>query len=595
MAKWFPVWFNQQFFLKSGKPASNGWVEVFLHGTTSHAPTYNQNDQENANPIPLDNYGRCQLKISDAISYDFYVYDENMAQDDFIENVKIPNISGGETGTTDHRELEFKDSDNQHPTSAITNLDASLADKVSKSTTNDQTIKSSLIVDGNSSDSANVKIYGNFYTGASRVDVTGASGQVQVVASATGDPWVKVKNETSGSVAYVHPEGVSVSNYSGAAYSRVDINGLTMYGQSKITFDTTPDLATLNEGVIQWDATDSTLAVGMGNGVVQQVGAELPHKAKNVSGTDFVDGQIGYIFGASGQRISMKKPTASDITAIKALFMATQTVSNNNTGFFNALGVVHGVDTHLFAEGAEVWLDTTAGAITATAPAKPNYQARMGYVVVSHATTGSIFFHPDIQPKLGDLSNADTTGMTQGDSLTLGSDNVFKKNLFWDDWRWAGLSRTIGGNAPTLTAINGTTLFGYVFTNGKELYYNELQLPHEYAEGTDIHPHIHFAPTTTATYTGTWTLEYIDYLDVNNGTDLQAKKTVTADFNYSATAYQIYSMEFSSVIAGLNRKISSILFAKLTLTLTAGTSILLCGIDAHYQKDRLGSNSIYSK
>lgn len=47
MAKWFPNWFHQQFTLKNGKVNANGWVEVFIHGTNSHAPTYNYNDEEN--------------------------------------------------------------------------------------------------------------------------------------------------------------------------------------------------------------------------------------------------------------------------------------------------------------------------------------------------------------------------------------------------------------------------------------------------------------------------------------------------------------------------------------------------------------------
>lgn len=49
MAKWFPPFFHQQFHLKSGEVASNGWLEVFLHGITTHAPIFNYNDAEQAN------------------------------------------------------------------------------------------------------------------------------------------------------------------------------------------------------------------------------------------------------------------------------------------------------------------------------------------------------------------------------------------------------------------------------------------------------------------------------------------------------------------------------------------------------------------
>lgn len=594
MSKWFPPFFHQQFHLKSGVVASNGWLEVFLHGTTTHAPIFNYNDVEQANPIPLNNYGRCQIKVSDQYTYDFKLYDENLALDDFIEGVSIP-ISSGEPGTLNHDELLNRDSGDQHPITAITSLDTELSDKVSKSETSDQTIKSSLIVDGNPSDGAFIKMFGNYSTGATRMDVNGASGYVQIIGSATGDPWVKVFNQTTGAKAYVYPEEVSVSNFEGTKASRLDINGLTLGGQSKITFDTTPDAATLNEGVAQWNSDDSTLSLGMGGGVVQSIGAELPHKAKNVSGSQFVDGQIGYIFGASGQRISMKKPTASDITAIKALFMATQTLADNNTGFFNALGVVHGVDTHLFAEGAEVWLDTTAGAITATAPAKPNYQARMGYVVVSHASNGSIFFHPDIQPKIGDLSDCNTSIAVQGDFLTKGSDGVYKPNVFYDDWRWGGYARATGATPATFADINSTGIYAWEFTNGKSLHYPELQIPHDYKEGTDIIPHVHFCTRTTGTYTGTWTFEYVDWLEISSGNAMQTKKTTTISFNQTMTAFQSQTADFTTLISGTGRKISSIMHGKLTLTLSAGASIFLMGIDGHYQKDRFGSNTATAK
>ena len=53
----------------------------------------------------------------------------------------------------------------------------------------------------------------------------------------------------------------------------------------------------------------------------------------------------------------------------------------------------------------------------------------MGYVVISHATNGSIFFHPDIQPKLGDLSDVIDTESLIGAEITKNASGVYQ--AFW--------------------------------------------------------------------------------------------------------------------------------------------------------------------
>lgn len=165
----------------------------------------------------------------------------------------------------------------------------------------------------------------------------------------------------------------------------------------------------------------------------------------------------------------------------------------------------------------------------------------------------------------------------------------------WDDWRWGGRARSGGGTVPSFAAINGTAIYGYLFANGDELHYPEMQLPHDYKEGTDLVPHIHWVPTTSATYTGTWTLNMLWWLEVTTGTAISAVQTVTVTFNSALTAYQMQTADFSANLTGTNRKISSILFARLALSLSAGSSCLLTGLDAHYQGDTLGSVQVAAK
>jgi hypothetical protein len=166
----------------------------------------------------------------------------------------------------------------------------------------------------------------------------------------------------------------------------------------------------------------------------------------------------------------------------------------------------------------------------------------------------------------------------------------------YDDWRWGGTGVNPPGApaAANLTEVQADEWL-YVFTNNSVMAFPDQQLPHDYAEGTDLVPHIHWCPTTSATYTGTWTLLVTSWLGVATGSARQAKQTTTVAFNTAMTAGQMQSADFSSVLTGVNRTISSCLTATLKLALSAGSGCALLGLDAHYQKDRLGSAKITSK
>ena len=165
----------------------------------------------------------------------------------------------------------------------------------------------------------------------------------------------------------------------------------------------------------------------------------------------------------------------------------------------------------------------------------------------------------------------------------------------YDDWRWTGSAAAPPSNPAALADVNSTGIYAWEFTNGEALFFPDQQLPHDYKEGTDLVPHIHWMPSTTAAYTGTWTLEFIDHLSAATGAALQAKTILTASFNAAMTAFQQQTANFSANITGTNRLISSTLHARLSLALSVGTACFLNGLDAHYQKDRLGSASITSK
>ena len=168
-------------------------------------------------------------------------------------------------------------------------------------------------------------------------------------------------------------------------------------------------------------------------------------------------------------------------------------------------------------------------------------------------------------------------------------------NPSWDDFVFVGHARTVGAAPADFVNINSTGIYGWEFTNGEELYFPCCQLSHAYKVGTELIPHIHWMPSTSATYTGTWTLEWIEHVSIAAGTAMSSKSTATLAFNSSLTAWQAQIGNFSANLTSTNRGISSIVQLKLSLALSAGTSCFLLGLDAHYQRDGLGSDAATSK
>lgn len=162
----------------------------------------------------------------------------------------------------------------------------------------------------------------------------------------------------------------------------------------------------------------------------------------------------------------------------------------------------------------------------------------------------------------------------------------------WDDLDFAVSVRSTGPNAPSLAQIGATGIYAWTYTNGKEAFF-QRQINHAYKVGTVWMPHIHWLPTTSARYTGSFGLTYVWHPAASGG--LSTVKTVTGgtfDIN-PAVAHDTQLTQLDPITESFG--ISGIIFARLVLTLTAGTSIILSGMDWHGQIDGLGSQEEFAK
>ena len=200
-----------------------------------------------------------------------------------------------------------------------------------------------------------------------------------------------------------------------------------------LKFDTTatntPEVAKLN-----WNADDGTLEFGLKGGqVVLQVGQEQVQRIYNNTGSTLVSGQIVYVTGSQGNRLTVALASASsEATSTRTFGIVTETILNEAEGFIATSGLVRGLDTSSFAEGSVLWLGTSAGTYTTTRPAAPNHGVLVGFVVRQHASVGSVFVHIANGYELDELHDVLIASKQDGQALVYEASSGLWKNKFVD-------------------------------------------------------------------------------------------------------------------------------------------------------------------
>lgn len=139
---------------------------------------------------------------------------------------------------------------------------------------------------------------------------------------------------------------------------------------------------------------------------------------KNMSGSTMVPGTVVYITGSNGENITASKASASsEATSSKTFAVVVDTIGDNATGRCIQDDFVDNLDTSTFTEGVAIWLSTTAGLFTQTAPTQPNHGVFIGYIVRSHASAGRILVKIQNGYELEELHNLLIASKATGDSL----------------------------------------------------------------------------------------------------------------------------------------------------------------------------------
>jgi hypothetical protein len=161
--------------------------------------------------------------------------------------------------------------------------------------------------------------------------------------------------------------------------------------------------ATDAPGKLRWNEADGTLNLQMRDGnVTLQIGQESVQLVKNLSATTIPNGSAVRVDGSSNGRISVVlADNSTPLGATSVIGIATQTIPSGSEGYVTTYGLVHDLDTSMWAAGAPLYLNGS-GALTTTRPVNGRI-VQMGFVVTSLAGTGAIYVNPiqNFEPIIG--------------------------------------------------------------------------------------------------------------------------------------------------------------------------------------------------
>jgi len=360
-----------------------------------------------------------------------------------------------------------------------------------------------------------------------------------------------------------------------------------------LDFITTIETPDHQEGRIYWDEQADTLAIMTDiDGVVLQAGQENYVKARNDTGAQIDNGEVVYVTGATGNRPTIAKAQADDVTKIVTLGVATEDIANNANGYVTTMGLVRNVNTNAFNVGDTLYLsEATAGGLRNSVPDSPNFVVRIGYVLIKNPANGVILVASDGQTAWGDLAGGNYSRVEPDGTL------VFIGNAtVWEDSNFDPIAGR-GANAPDLINFNGTTIPIAAFDGAATLEQvsDWREHPHAAKEGEDIVLHVHWAPTDANAGNVKWNIEY-EFLE---GTSVLASGTASATQAAPGTAWQEQRLDIATVDGS-----SLVIGAQFGIRLfrdpsddddTYGSDAVVFTYGYHYQRDTGGSRGIVTK
>lgn len=230
----------------------------------------------------------------------------------------------------------------------------------------------------------------------------------------------------------------------------VNITG-SIYGPTHIDISTTTTSPSA-VGRLVWNDGDGTLDLGLKGGQsVLQLGQELVARVYNPESTTLVDGEVVYISGSQGNRISVRRASATaEQGSANTIGVVTEPILPGQEGFITIYGVVRGLNTLGLTPGAVLWLGTTPGTYTQVRPEAPNHGVSIGYVERVHASVGAIYVRVQNGYELDELHDVNISPSASHGDL------IFKSGSVWVNGKHLSGSYGVTGSITVLGTISAS-------------------------------------------------------------------------------------------------------------------------------------------
>jgi hypothetical protein len=238
--------------------------------------------------------------------------------------------------------------------------------------------------------------------------------------------------------------------YTGAT-ADVDL-GTHKLSADAVEFSLTPTNSP-GSGQIAYVGNTGALAYNMnGSAVTSQIGQTMHAFVHNADSVTINKGQPVYLFGASGNKASVKLANnTGDATSAKTFGLAAEDITSGQNGFITVQGVLDGLNTGAYNAGDTLYLGATAGSLTSTKPYAPNHLVYIGVVEKANNGNGQIYVRVQNGYELDEIHDVDliTTPPVNNDLLTYvtGSPNL---------WKNRSLGTILGGNTSQYVRGDGS-------------------------------------------------------------------------------------------------------------------------------------------
>lgn len=187
-----------------------------------------------------------------------------------------------------------------------------------------------------------------------------------------------------------------------------------------LQIDTAATPPTIVEGTLAWDTGNGTLELGLkGGNVTLRVGEQQYTRVYNDTASTMTRGQVVYINGAQGNRVSVRLARAdTEATSKDTIGLVAESIAAGAEGWVINAGSLYNLNTNTLVAGDTIYLSpTTAGDYTTTKPVAPQHTVILGFVQRVSATVGSLYLKVDNGYEIDELHDVLVTSPQNGQLL----------------------------------------------------------------------------------------------------------------------------------------------------------------------------------